>query len=127
MDSDETRECPQCGAVAESWRWDEFEAGLRFPNCPNGYRSITEEGLLSTYILNSDGLQTWAEVGKQGVVISQGRNPAERITSLLESILRLEGPQAGETGVAAAMAAVSAREWRFVRYLILGERFEPEA
>jgi hypothetical protein len=105
----ETIECPECGAVGrekvdDDWNWSP-------PECPNGHGEMTEEGLLRKTIINLDGSKTYTEVGKRGVVICQSRseNRSEWISSLLETILRLE-PQQSDAGVI-DFSEASARKW----------------
>jgi hypothetical protein len=61
MAFDEVRECPECGALAEESRWDEFEEGLAFPNCPNGWNC---PGLMDTpksAKVSADGVKSGEE------------------------------------------------------------------
>jgi len=113
----EARECPECGAVTNPG--DNFD----FPNCPNGHGEISEEGLLHKAVINIDGSETYVEVGKEGVIVCRGENSSEKISTLLETILRMEIPERTETGTL-DFAQASARKWnrkrakrRFNRWL----------
>src|ERR1700691_5600194 len=120
----EVRECPECGsAAAEEWEGEELDDFSMSLRCPNGHGEITEEGLLRKIVTSLDGSKTSVEVGKEGVVISRGENSSERITTLVETILRLETPELGDSGVL-DFAQASARKWnrkrskrRFNRWL----------
>lgn len=120
----EVRECPECGsAAAEEWQSEESDDFSVFLRCPSGHGEITEEGLLRKTVTKLDGSKTYVEVGKEGVVISRGDDPSERITTLVEAILRLETPEGTDLAVL-DFAQASARKWnrkrakrRFSRWL----------
>jgi hypothetical protein len=107
----ETRICPSCGAVTT----DEF-TGYDKPSfeCPNGHGAVTEEGLLSQLITNVDGSKSVVEVGKGNFVISRGSTPSDRLTSLLDAILRLETKKPTDETVA-DLRQRSATNWNLKR------------
>jgi hypothetical protein len=128
---DEVRECPECGALAEQSRWDEFEEGLQFPNCPKGHGRITEEGLLDKVISNADGSKSYVEVGRGGSIICSGGHTWCDVPSLLATILRLQTPEASKPAVV-DFAEANARRWnrkkakrRFKRWLRENDNYLP--
>ena len=120
----ELRECPECGCTAtQEWEGQELDDLFISLNCPNGHGEITEEGLLRKAITDRDGSTTHIEVGKESLVICRGESPSERITTLLQTILRMGTPERDDAGVV-DFAQASARKWnrkrakrRFNRWL----------
>ncbi len=100
-------------------------------HCPNGHGEINEEGFLCKRIINEDGSEIYREIGKQGLVISQGNTSSQSMATLLETISRLESPEVTQSDVV-DFAEASARKWnkkrakrRFNRWLRQAENDLP--